>query len=302
MANQNRWRNDRRYSRDYEAPDRGHWTEGELRAEQHMWRERQGYDAGARADNRSHRGESVRHRDSDEYRPAQSGERFARLEPDRRDHSGHADWPREPAYRSGQDYGTGREAERGFYDRDDYGRDRAEASAERYRYEQFDRLPPREDHYGRSNRAYPYGRDRGFIEKASDEVASWFGDSDAEQRRHQDHYRGVAPKGYTRSDDRIREDVNDRFTDDPFIDASDIVVTVANSEVTLSGNVNTRDQRRRAEDVAEYVSGVKHVQNNIRVRRNDALQSSTDPINREPLRQANPTLGNFVPQKPIINS
>jgi len=69
-----------------------------------------------------------------------------------------------------------------------------------------------------------------------------------------------------RSDDRIREDVNDRLTDAPTIDASEIEVAVSGGEITLTGFVFSRDQRRRAEDVAETVSGVTHVQNNLRVR------------------------------------
>ena len=114
-----------------------------------------------------------------------------------------------------------------------------------------------------------YGREeRGFWDRASDEVASWFGDHDAERRRRQDHY-GRGPRNYTRSSDRIREDVNDRLTDDPRVDASDIEVAVSGTEVTLSGTVRSRDQRRRAEDIAESVSGVTHVQNNVRVKNQD---------------------------------
>jgi osmotically-inducible protein OsmY len=114
-----------------------------------------------------------------------------------------------------------------------------------------------------------YGRERnerGFLERASDEVASWFGDRDAERRREMDN-RGRGPKSYTRSDDRIREDINDRLTDDPFVDAMEIEVSVSGSEATLTGTVATREQRRRAEDIAERISGVSHVQNNIRVRK-----------------------------------
>jgi osmotically-inducible protein OsmY len=110
------------------------------------------------------------------------------------------------------------------------------------------------------------GEERGFFDRASDEVASWFGDRDAERRRREDQFRGRGPKGYTRSDDRIREDDSDRLTDDPFVDASDIEVIVTSAEVTLSGFVPSREQRRRAEDMAERISGVTHVQNNIRVR------------------------------------
>lgn len=78
-------------------------------------------------------------------------------------------------------------------------------------------------------------------------------------------HRGRGPKNYTRSDERIREDINDRLSDDSWLDASDIEVTVANCEVTLTGLVHTRDDKRRAEDLAEQVSGVRHVQNNLRV-------------------------------------
>jgi len=107
--------------------------------------------------------------------------------------------------------------------------------------------------------------ERGFFDRAADEVASWFGDTGAEQRREQDQ-RGRGPKGYSRSDERIREDVSDRLTDDPYVDAVEIEVTVTSSEVTLSGMAKSREHRRRAEDIAERVSGVTHVQNNIRVR------------------------------------
>jgi len=78
-------------------------------------------------------------------------------------------------------------------------------------------------------------------------------------------HRGRGPKNYTRSDERIREDVNDRLSDDAWLDASEIDVQVDKCEVTLTGTVDSREDRRRAEDLAEQVSGVKHVQNNIRV-------------------------------------
>jgi osmotically-inducible protein OsmY len=41
---------------------------------------------------------------------------------------------------------------------------------------------------------------------------------------------------------------------------------VKDSEVTLSGTVDDRTDKRVAEDVAESVSGVKNVQNNLRVK------------------------------------
>ena len=81
-----------------------------------------------------------------------------------------------------------------------------------------------------------------------------------------ENHRGRGPKGYKRSDDRIKEDVNDRITDDGSLNASDISVDVSDQEVTLKGTVQTRWEKRRAEDCAESVSGVDHVQNNLRVK------------------------------------
>ena len=118
--------------------------------------------------------------------------------------------------------------------------------------------------YGGTNRGYG-DNDRGFWDKATDEVSSWFGDEDAERRRDLDKYRGKGPKNYSRSDDRIKDDVNDRLTEDGYVDATDIEVSVKDREVTLSGHVGDRHAKRRAEDLAERVSGVKHVQNNLRV-------------------------------------
>ena len=98
--------------------------------------------------------------------------------------------------------------------------------------------------------------DRSWWEKTRD-----FLTGDERQGPH----RGRGPKSYTRSDDRIRDDVNDRLTDDPFLDATDIEVSVAEGQVTLSGTVSSRADKRRAEDLADNVSGVKDVQNNLRV-------------------------------------
>lgn len=120
-----------------------------------------------------------------------------------------------------------------------------------------------------------HDHDRGFFEKAGDEMASWFGDRDAERRREWDKmqsHAGRGPKGYRRSDDRISDDVHDHLTDDPMLDASEIQVQVKDCEVTLSGTVESREAKRRAEVCAERVSGVDHVQNNLRVAKRDQNQ------------------------------
>jgi hypothetical protein len=52
---------------------------------------------------------------------------------------------------------------------------------------------------------------------------------------------GRGPNGYTRSDDRIREDICDRLTQHGMIDASQIDVVVSNGQVTLRGRVPDRE-------------------------------------------------------------
>jgi osmotically-inducible protein OsmY len=120
--------------------------------------------------------------------------------------------------------------------------------------------------YGREGNR---GGGRDWWDRTRDELATWFGSRGAERRREWDEvrgqHRGRGPRGYKRADERIREDVNDHLTDDPWLDASDVEVTVSDSEVTLTGVVSSRHDKRRAEDLADAVSGVTHGQNNLRL-------------------------------------
>ena len=81
----------------------------------------------------------------------------------------------------------------------------------------------------------------------------------------QESHRGKGPKGYQRSDERIREDINEQLSDDHQIDASEIEVKVEKGEVTLTGSVNERITKHLVEEIVESVSGVKNVENRIRV-------------------------------------
>jgi hypothetical protein len=83
--------------------------------------------------------------------------------------------------------------------------------------------------------------------------------------RERGRHAGRGPKGWQRSDERIREDINERLTDHPHIDASEIEVQVQGGEVTLTGTVDERNAKRLAEDIAESVSGVRDVHNQLRV-------------------------------------
>ena len=80
-------------------------------------------------------------------------------------------------------------------------------------------------------------------------------------------FSGRGPKGYTRTDDRIREDVCERLSWNDEVDATDISVRVEDGEVTLEGSVETRHMKRLAEDLAEEVFGVRDVHNTVRVKK-----------------------------------
>lgn len=75
---------------------------------------------------------------------------------------------------------------------------------------------------------------------------------------------GRGPKGYQRPDERVCEDVCEALTRHPDIDPSDIEVTVEGGEVRLSGYVETRHDKRLAEDVAAAISGVRDVRNELK--------------------------------------
>ena len=118
--------------------------------------------------------------------------------------------------------------------------------------------------YGNANQG---GFDHDWWQRARNKVSSWFGGDrdDDRNRRDEGPHRGKGPKGYTRSDERIREDVYERLSYDPSLDASEIDIKVEGSEVVLTGVVSSRDEKYRAEDLVEHISGVRTVKNQIRV-------------------------------------
>jgi hypothetical protein len=91
------------------------------------------------------------------------------------------------------------------------------------------------------------------------------------------HY-GRGPRGYQRADERIREDVCERFAMHSYLDPSDVEIHVQNGEVTLQGTVPDRWAKRTSEEIAEGVWGVKEVHNHLRVaqdrRRDDESRGS----------------------------
>ncbi|MDY0068079.1 MAG: BON domain-containing protein [Steroidobacteraceae bacterium] len=173
----------------------------------------------------------------------------------------------------GRDYGRESERYSGSYYGGDYGRERGERGGD-WRGEQEGSSGGGHAQYGMSRRESGgswgeggYGREMDYGRGAlgyggygasSGREWSW------RQSAREDH-RGKGPRGYRRSDERIREDVCDCLTEDPLIDASDMEVTVKDGEVTLSGRVGAREEKRRAEDLIERIGGVRDVNNMLRV-------------------------------------
>jgi osmotically-inducible protein OsmY len=73
------------------------------------------------------------------------------------------------------------------------------------------------------------------------------------------------PKGYRRSDERIADDICQRLSVSPEIDASEVTLHVHDGEVTLEGTVPQRYMKHAIDDLAVDCPGVKDVNNRIRV-------------------------------------
>lgn len=134
------------------------------------------------------------------------------------------------------------------------------------------------------NRSYgrPYGRQT---------YGSWGPIEHWTNRRDTEYggygYSGRGPRNYQRNDERIREDVIERLTDHPGLDASDIEVRVESGDVILSGMVDDRRQKRMAADICEDVFGVRNVQNQLRVRQMAGFNIPRRDENSQPVKATN---------------
>jgi hypothetical protein len=103
----------------------------------------------------------------------------------------------------------------------------------------------------------------GSASSATTRAREW---QSAERWRVPGPHVGRGPKGYQRSEERIREEISDRLTAHGLVDASDVEVRIERGEVTLTGFVDSRDAKRAAEDCVEDVQGVREVHNHLRIR------------------------------------
>lgn len=105
--------------------------------------------------------------------------------------------------------------------------------------------------------------DRSFMERMGDKF-----------RHGMDRITGRGPKGYRRSDERIREDVCERIARSG-VNAEDVEVQVETGEVTLSGEVENRWDKRHLEDMIDDIFGVDEVHNHLRLRRETATSTES---------------------------
>ncbi len=75
--------------------------------------------------------------------------------------------------------------------------------------------------------------------------------------------RGKGPA--KRDDQEVKRVVEEVLTEDPWLDASNIQVSVENGVVTLTGKVDSRATKRRAEAVTDLVFGVFDINNQLQI-------------------------------------
>jgi osmotically-inducible protein OsmY len=78
---------------------------------------------------------------------------------------------------------------------------------------------------------------------------------------------GAGPQFHRRSDDKIREEIWELLTNNVDLDASEVELHVESGEVTMTGTVDSRDAKWLAEDLVNSVSGVREVNNRLKVAR-----------------------------------
>lgn len=119
---------------------------------------------------------------------------------------------------------------------------------------------------GRTNDIANYGGPSGIREGI--EAAQRFRETeDYQPGVGEGPHAGRGPRGYVRSDERIREEIIDRLIRESWLDPTDVDVQVQNGEATLTGAVENRREKRLAADLAETVPGVRNVFNRIHIGR-----------------------------------
>jgi hypothetical protein len=93
------------------------------------------------------------------------------------------------------------------------------------------------------------------------------GEGGPEPERRAERRYPPGPKGYQRSDERLREVISERLMDASYIDSSDVSVAVSGAKVMLEGTVPERRMKHAIEDLADACPGVLDIENRIQVKR-----------------------------------
>ena len=169
----------------------------------------------------------------------------------------------------------------------DYSSDYGYDPRRRAGYRVEDEVRPRTDDYGQADYStdWAYDPDRGAYRRYADD------DRDYGRRMDSGDYRpagepprswrdrageffsGGASRDDRRSSSRRRGPsdkvlwavIVERLEDERRLDLRGVEVMVEDAEVTLNGTVRRKEDKRRIEDIAD-IEGVRHVQNNLRVR------------------------------------
>lgn len=83
--------------------------------------------------------------------------------------------------------------------------------------------------------------------------------------------RRPGPKGYTRTDERLKEDICEKLMEADELDVEAVSIEVKEGHVTLEGTVKDRRMKHSIEDCVDAIHGVKDINNRIR------LESGSDP-------------------------
>ena len=78
---------------------------------------------------------------------------------------------------------------------------------------------------------------------------------------------GRRPQLQRRSDDKIHQEIWELLTNNADLDASEVELHVEGGVVTLTGTVDSRDAKWLTEDLVNSVTGVREVNNRIKVAR-----------------------------------
>jgi len=111
---------------------------------------------------------------------------------------------------------------------------------------------------------------RGDYRSGSQDQSWGRGSNDQQSRLNEQKNRW--PKSFKRNDERLKDDIHEELIRHGRIDASDIEVQVKEGEVTLTGQVTSRHDKRIAEELAEKVLGVHDVQNQLKVKQQQQQQ------------------------------